>query len=139
MRKVSMALEQLDQQLQGINVSIRKFITRVNGDDYTIGLTKEIKDLLISLDKNPESKEINNEQFDKLVKICMEVCEKMEKATEYMSLLNTRYTSETSNKKLLDKMLDDFKMEKVNLTVQLPKGAEIVPNETTQPTEEIKK
>ena len=69
----------------------------------------------------------------------MEVCEKMEKATEYMSLLNTRYTSETSNKKLLDKMLDDFKMEKVNLTVQLPKGAEIVPNETTQPTEEIKK
>ena len=43
MRKVSMALEQLDQQLQGINVSIRKFITRVNGDDYTIGLTKEIK------------------------------------------------------------------------------------------------
>ena len=133
-----MALEQLDQQLQGINVSIRKFITRVNGDDYTIGLTKEIKDLLISLDKNPESKEINNEQFDKLVKICMEVCEKMEKATEYMSLLNTRYTSETSNKKLLDKMLDDFKMEKVNLTVQLPKGAEIVPNETTQPTEEIK-
>ena len=139
MRKVSMALEQLDQQLQGINVSIRKFITRVNGDDYTIGLTKEIKDLLIALDKNPESKEINNEQFDKLVKICMEVCEKMEKATEYMSLLNTRYTSETSNKKLLDKMLDDFKMEKVNLTVQLPKGAEIVPNETTQPTEEIKK
>ena len=134
-----MALEQLDQQLQGINVSIRKFITRVNGDDYTIGLTKEIKDLLISLDKNPESKEINNEQFDKLVKICMEVCEKMEKATEYMSLLNTRYTSETSNKILLDKMLDDFKMEKVNLTVQLPKGAEIVPNETTQPTEEIKK
>ncbi len=134
-----MALEQLDQQLQGINVSIRKFITRVNGDDYTIGLTKEIKDLLIALDKNPESKEINNEQFDKLVKICMEVCEKMEKATEYMSLLNTRYTSETSNKKLLDKMLDDFKMEKVNLTVQLPKGAEIVPNETTQPTEEIKK
>ena len=139
MRKVSMALEQLDQQLQGINVSIRKFITRVNGDDYTIGLTKEIKDLLIALDKNTESKEINNEQFDKLVKICMEVCEKMEKATEYMSLLNTRYTSETSNKKLLDKMLDDFKMEKVNLTVQLPKGAEIVPNETTQPTEEIKK
>lgn len=139
MRKVSMALEQLDQQLQGINVSIRKFITRVNGDDYTIGLTKEIKDLLIALDKNPESKEINNEQFDKLVKICMEVCEKMEKATEYMSLLNTRYTSETSNKKLLDKMLDEFKMEKVNLTVQLPKGAEIVPNETTQPTEEIKK
>ena len=134
-----MALEQLDQQLQGINVSIRKFITRVIGDDYTIGLTKEIKDLLIALDKNPESKEINNEQFDKLVKICMEVCEKMEKATEYMSLLNTRYTSETSNKKLLDKMLDDFKMEKVNLTVQLPKGAEIVPNETTQPTEEIKK
>ena len=139
MRKVFMELEQLDRQLQGISASIRKFITRVNGDDYTIGLTKEIKDLLVSLDKNPESKEINNEQFDKLVKICMEVCAKMEKATEYMSLLNIRYTSEKSNKKLLDKMLDEFQMEKINLTVQLPKGAEIVPTETAQPTEEVKK
>jgi hypothetical protein len=126
-----MELEQLDRQLQGISTSIRKFITRVNGDDYTIGLTKEIKDLLVSLDKNPESKQINNEHFDKLVKICMEVCAKMEKATEY--------TSEKSNKKLLDKMLDEFQMEKINLTVQLPKGAEIVPTETTQPTEEVKK
>jgi hypothetical protein len=127
-----MALEQLNQQLQGISVSIRKFITRVNGDDYTIGLTKEIKDLLVAVDKNPESKEINNEHFDKLVKICMEVCEKMEKATEYMSNLNIRYTSETSNKKLLDKMLDEFKMEKVNLTVQLPQGSDIV-----QPKQEL--
>ena len=139
MRKVSMALDQLDQQLQGISSSIRKFITRVNGDDYTIGLTKEIKDLLILVDKNPDSKIIDNEQFDKLLKICIEVCEKMEKATEYMTLLNIRYTSEKSNKKLLDKMLKDFKMEKVNLTVQLPKGAEILPTEKTQPTEEVKK
>ena len=127
-----MAFEQLNQQLQGISVSIRKFITRVNGDDYTIGLTKEIKDLLVAVDKNPESKEINNEHFDKLVKICMEVYEKMEKATEYMSNLNIRYTSETSNKKLLDKMLDEFKMEKVNLTVQLPQGSDIV-----QPKQEL--
>jgi len=134
-----MALEQLDQQLQGVSFAIRKFINRVNGDDYTIGLTKEIKDLLVSIDKNPDSKKVNDEHFDKLIKICIEVCEKMEKATEYMSLLNTRYTSETSNKKLLDKMLNDFKMEKVNLTVQLPKGAGIVPTETTQPTEEVKK
>jgi hypothetical protein len=130
-----MALEQLNQQLQGISVSIRKFITRVNGDDYTIGLTKEIKDLLVAVDKNPESKEINNAHFDKLVKICMEVCEKMEKATEYMSNLNIRYTSETSNKKLLDKMLDEFKMEKVNLTVQLPQGSDIVQPKQELPTD----
>ena len=117
--------EQLNQQLQGIIVTIRKFITRVNGDDHTIGLTKEVKDLLKSLDENQQSKNINDEHFDKLVKICMEVCEKMEKATEYMSNINIRYTSETSNKKVLDRMLDEFKLEKVNLTVQLPKGAEI--------------
>ena len=126
--------EQLNQQLQGVIVIIRKFITRVNGDDHTIGLTKEVKDLLKSLDENEQSKDINNEHFDKLVKICMEVCEKMEKATEYMSNLNIRYTSETSNKKLLDKMLDEFKLEKVNLTVQLPQGADIVP-----PKEELPK
>ena len=121
--------EQLNQQLQSVMFTIRKFINRVNGDDYTIALTKEIKDLLASIDKNEESKDVKNEHFDKLVKICMEVCEKMEKATEYMSNLNVRYTSETSNNKLLDKMLDEFKLEKVNLTVQLPQGAEILPKE----------
>ena len=118
--------ENLNQQLQGLMFTIRKFINRVNGDDYNVALTKEIKDLLVSIDKNEYSKEINNEHFDKLIKVCMEVCEKMEKATEYMSNLNVRYTSDTSNNKLLDKMLDEFKMEKVNLTVQLPKGADIV-------------
>ena len=118
--------EQINQQLQGLIVTIRKFITRVNGDDYTVGLTKEIKDLLKSIDSNADSKDIKDEHFDKLIKICMEVCEKMEKATEYMSNLNVRYTSETSNDKLLDKMLDEFKLEKVNLTVQLPKEAKII-------------
>ena len=118
--------EQINQQLQGLIVTIRKFITRVNGDDYTVGLTKQIKDLLKSIDSNAESKDIKDEHFDKLIKICMEVCEKMEKATEYMSNLNVRYTSETSNDKLLDKMLDEFKLEKVNLTVQLPKEAKII-------------
>ena len=126
--------EQINQQLQGLIVTIRKFITRVNGDDYTVGLTKEIKDLLKSIDSNADSKDIKDEHFDKLIKICMEVCEKMEKATEYMSNLNVRYTSETSNNKLLDKMLDEFKLEKVNLTVQLPQGADIVP-----PKEELPK
>ena len=126
--------EQINQQLQGLIVTIRKFITRVNGDDYTVGLTKEIKDLLKSIDSNADSKDIKDEHFDKLIKICMEVCEKMEKATEYMSNINIRYTSETSNKKVLDRMLDEFKLEKVNLTVQLPKGADIVP-----PKEELPK
>ena len=86
--------EQINQQLQGLIVTIRKFITRVNGDDYTVGLTKEIKDLLKSIDSNADSKDIKDEHFDKLVKICMEVCEKMEKATEYMSNINIRYTSD---------------------------------------------
>jgi hypothetical protein len=127
--------EKLNQQLQGVIFTIRKFINRVNGDDYTVGLTKEIKDLLVSIDKNEYSKEINNEHFDKLIKVSMEVCEKMEKATEYMSNLNVRYTSDTSNNKLLDKMLDEFKMEKVNLTVQLPKGADIVQPKAELPTD----
>ena len=37
-----------------------------------------------------------------------------------------------SNDKLLDKMLDEFKLEKVNLTVQLPKEAKII-----EPEEEV--
>ena len=129
--------ENLNQQIQGLMFTIRKFINRVNGDDYTIALTKEIKDLLASIDKNEESKDIKNEHFDKLVKICMEVCQKMELATEYMSNLNVRYTSETSNNKLLDKMLDEFKLEKVNLTVQLPKEAKIIEPEERKKKNEV--
>jgi len=67
----------------------------------------------------------------------MEVCEKMELATEYMSNLNVRYTSETSNNKLLDKMLDEFKLEKVNLTVQLPKEAKIIEPEERKKKNEV--
>ena len=125
--------EQLNQQLQGIITTIRKFVTRVNGDQYTIGLTKEIKDTLKSIDNNDQSKEINAVHFDKLIKICMEVCKKIEKSTEYMTTLNIRYTSEFSNTKVLDRMLDEFKLEEVNLTVQLPKESKIIPNKKELP------
>jgi len=63
--------ENLNQQLQGLMFTIRKFINRVNGDDYNVALTKEIKDLLVSIDKNEYSKEINNEHFDKLIKVIL--------------------------------------------------------------------
>ena len=42
-----------------------------------------------------------------------------------MSNVNVRYTSSDANKKLLDRVLDEFKLEEMNLTVQLPEGSKI--------------
>ena len=55
----------------------------------------------------------------------MEVCKKMQKYSEYMSNINIRYTSVNANKKLLDRVLDEFKLEEMNLTVQLPEGSKV--------------
>jgi hypothetical protein len=61
----------------------------------------------------------------------MEVCKKMQKYSEYISNINIRYTSVNANKKLLNRVLDEFKLEEVNLTVQLPEGAKIKEKEET--------
>ena len=42
-----------------------------------------------------------------------------------MSNVNIRYTSPNANKKLLDRVLDEFKLEEMNLTVQLPEGSTV--------------
>ena len=84
-----------------------------------------------AIDTNSESSKLNPEHFDKLIRFAMEVCKKMQKYSEYMSNVNIRYTSNNANKKLLDRVLDDFKLEEVNLTVQLPEGSKIKGKEET--------
>ena len=75
--------------------------------------------------------QLTEEHFDKLIRYAMEVCKKMQKYSEYMSNVNIRYTSNNANKKLLDRVLDEFKLEEVNLTVQLPEGSKIKGKEET--------
>jgi hypothetical protein len=115
----------LATQLSGLQSHLNKFINRIEGDEYTVGLIDEIKNTLRAIDTNSESAKLNPEHFDKLIKFAMEVCKKMQKYSEYMSNVNVRYTSSNANKKLLDRVLDEFKLEEVNLTVQLPEGAKI--------------
>ena len=62
----------------------------------------------------------------------MEVCKKMQKYSEYISNVNIRYTSINSNKKLLDRVLDEFKLEEMNLTVQLPEGSKVKEKEKNE-------
>jgi len=62
----------------------------------------------------------------------MEVCKKMQKYSEYISNVNVRYTSLNSNKKLLDRVLDEFKLEEMNLTVQLPEGSKLKEKEENE-------
>ena len=121
----------LATQLSGLQSHLNKFINRIEGDEFTVGLIDEIKNNLKAIDTNSESANLNPEHFDKLIKFAMEVCKKMQKYSEYMSNVNIRYTSNNANKKLLDRVLDEFKLEEVNLTVQLPEGSKIKGKEET--------
>ena len=103
-----MTKEIMSTQLIGLASHLNKIINRVNGDDFTPSLIQEIKDSLHALDNNSASQQIKKEHFDKLILLCQDTCKRLTKLTEYMSNLNIRYTSEDINKKLLDKMLDDF-------------------------------
>ena len=121
----------LSIQLSALQSHIYKFVNRIEGDDFSVGLIDEIKNNLKAIDSNSESQKLNPEHFDKLIKFAMEVCKKMQKYSEYMSNVNIRYTSHNANKKLLDRVLDEFKLEEMNLTVQLPEGAKIKEKEET--------
>ena len=101
----------ISTQLIALQNSLNKFITRINGDDWTPSLIQEIKDTLHRIDKNPESLKVNKLHFDKLNLFCRVACDIMIKLSEYITNLNVRYTSENANKKLLDETLNNFKMQ----------------------------
>ncbi len=122
----------LSIQLSGLQSHLNKFINRIEGDEYTVGLIDEIKNNLKAIDTNSESANLNPEHFDKLIRFSMEVCKKMQKYSEYISNVNVRYTSLNSNKKLLDRVLDEFKLEEMNLTVQLPEGSKLKEKEENE-------
>jgi len=115
----------LATQLSGLQCHLNKFINRIEGNEFTVGFIDEIKNTLKAIDTNSESANLNPKHFDKLIKFAMEVCKKMQKYSEYMSNVNIRYTSHNANKKLLDRVLDEFKLEEMNLTVQLPEGSTV--------------
>ena len=121
----------LATQLSGLQTHLNKFINRIEGDEFTVGLIDEIKNSLKAIDTNSESANLNPEHFNKLIRFSMEICKKMQKYSEYMSNVNVRYTSSNANKKLLDRVLDEFKLEEVNITVQLPDNAKIKEKEET--------
>jgi len=122
----------LSIQLSGLQSHLNKFINRIEGDEYTVGLIDEIKNNLKAIDTNSESANLNPEHFDKLIRFSIEVCKKMQKYSEYISNVNVRYTSINSNKKLLDRVLDEFKLEEMNLTVQLPEGSKVKEKEKNE-------
>tara|TARA_R110001592_G_scaffold85761_3_gene253326 strand:+ start:2762 stop:3184 length:423 start_codon:yes stop_codon:yes gene_type:complete len=104
--------EIMSNQFIGLQTSLHKLITRINGDDWTVGLKEEIQLALKSIDKNSESKNINPIHFDKLIVLSKEAVGTITKYSEYISNLNLRYTGgKNVNINLLNEMLNDFSMQ----------------------------
>ena len=122
----------LSNQLISLQTSLHKFITRVNGDDWTIGLKQEIQLALKSIDQNSESKNINPVHFDKLILFSKEAVGSMTKLSEYISNLNVRYSGgKNVNKNLLDDMLNNFSMQVNTIPMDLK---DLKPTETKEDT-----
>ena len=111
----------LSTELLQLQSSLNKFINRINGDDWNPSLVQEIKDTLHRIDKNSESQNIDKLHFDKLILFSRIGCETMIRLSEYISYLNIRYSGgKNINKNLLDKTLNEFKMQVSVKELELP-------------------
>ena len=106
-----MSKNNLSNDLQLLKSSLLKVFNKINGDDFNNSIIGDIKILLNRIDKNPESHNIDKTQFDKLILLYTICCSVLFRTSEYTRDLQMRYTTDNVNKELLDKSLNDFKLE----------------------------
>ena len=106
-----MSKNNLSNDLQLLKSSLLKVFNKINGDDFNNSIIEDIKILLNRIDKNPESHNIDKTQFDKLILLYTICCSVLFRTSEYTRDLQMRYTTDNVNKELLDKSLDDFKLD----------------------------
>ena len=124
--KINDETERLDSGFRGLQHSLNLFVNRIEGDDYTVGLKKQIAESLIHIDSLPESKNMNPSHFDKLNLYCQYSCNIMTKLSEFISTLNILYTSPNANKKVLDRMINEFTIEPEKKKEDTRNGAELI-------------
>ena len=106
-----MSKNNLSNDLQLLKSSLLKVFNKINGDDFNNSIIEDIKILLNRIDKNPESHNIDKTQFDKLILLYTICCSVLFRTSEYTRDLQMRYTQDNVNKELLDKSLNDFKLD----------------------------
>jgi hypothetical protein len=106
-----MSKNNLSNDLQLLKSSLLKVFNKINGDDFNNSIIVDIKILLNRIDKNPESHNIDKTQFDKLILLYTICCSVLFRTSEYTRDLQMRYTQDNVNKELLDKSLNDFKLD----------------------------
>ena len=106
-----MSKNNLSNDLQLLKSSLLKVFNKINGDDFNNSIIEDIKILLNRIDKNPESHNIDKTQFDKLILLYTICCSVLFRTSEYTRDLQMRYTQDNVNKELLNKSLNDFKLD----------------------------
>jgi len=106
-----MSKNDLSNDLQLLKTSLLKVVNKINGDDWNNSLIEDIKLLLNRIDKNPESHKINKLHFDKLILFYRVGADMFFRISEYTRDISMRYTQDNVNKELLDKSLDEFKLQ----------------------------
>ena len=106
-----MSKNDLLNDLQLLKTSLLKVVNKINGDDFNNSLIEDIKLLLNRIDKNPESHNINKLHFDKLILFYRLCSDMLFRVSEYTRDISLRYTQDNTNKELLDKNLDEFKLQ----------------------------
>ena len=106
-----MSKNNLSNDLQLLKSSLLKVFNKINGDDFNNSIIEDIKILLNRIDKNPESHNIDKTQFDKLILFYRLCSDMLFRVSEYTRDISMRYTQDNTNKELLDKSLDEFKLQ----------------------------
>ena len=106
-----MSKNNLSNDLQLLKSSLLKVFNKINGDDFNNSIIEDIKILLNRIDKNPESHKIDKMHFDKLILLYRICCSVLFRTSEYTRDLQMRYTQDNVNKELLNKSLNDFKLD----------------------------
>ena len=86
-------------------------ITFIEGDDYTLGVIGKLKQGFKVLELVELNKELEKKHWDKLISLTKELKKAIYGYTEYMSLLQIRYTSDDSKHKTLDRMLEKHTLQ----------------------------
>tara|TARA_R100001163_G_C4941872_1_gene113315 strand:- start:101 stop:496 length:396 start_codon:yes stop_codon:yes gene_type:complete len=105
--------KELNRHAEDIKEICHNTITKLEGDDYSLGTVGLLKQAFKVLDNSPVTTKMNNDHWQKLLDMTHDLREHIYKYTSFISMIQIRYTSENANIKNLDKVI-----EKANLNIE---------------------
>ena len=110
-KKIMKRNDEFNRHANDIKQICHSALTFIEGDDFTLGVIGKLKQWFKVLELVELNKELEDKHWNKLLKLTEELKKAIHGYTEYMSLLQIRYTSKDSKHKTLDRMLEKHTLQ----------------------------